>query len=107
MTPGVVIKSLGQIGASTKPEGEAIGHKGIGFKSVLELTQAPQIFSGLQEQSPILSVDFDPYRARDAIERSSPDWHALLQDVPNLDRADPLSAVPILRFPHWIDDLPA
>ncbi len=107
ITPGIVIKSLGQIGASTKPEGEAIGHKGIGFKSVLELTQAPQIFSGLQEQSPILAVDFDPYRAHDAIERSSRDWHALLQDVPNLDRSDPLSAVPVLRFPRWIDDLPA
>lgn len=107
MTPGVVIKSLGQIGASTKPEGEAIGHKGIGFKSVLELTQAPQIFSGLREKAPILAVDFDPYRAHDAIKRSSRDWHTLVQDVPNLDHSDPLSAVPTLRFPHWVDDLPA
>src|SRR5438874_929760 len=31
-----VIESLGQIGRSTKAQGEAIGHKGIGFKSVLE-----------------------------------------------------------------------
>src|SRR5437763_229382 len=34
----VVIESLGHIGRSTKARGEAIGHKGIGFKSVLELS---------------------------------------------------------------------
>lgn len=38
----VVIESLGHIGAYTKAEGEAIGHKGIGFKSVLELTLTRQ-----------------------------------------------------------------
>lgn len=93
MTPWVVVKSLAQIGASTKLGGEAIGHKGIAFKSVLELTQAPQTFSGLQEKAPILAVGFDPYRAHDPIERSSRDWHTLVQDVPNLDNSDPLSAV--------------
>ncbi|CAN5899297.1 hypothetical protein BH23ACT11_BH23ACT11_14530 [soil metagenome] len=47
MTAEVVIESLGHIGASTKAEGDAIGHKGIGFKSVLELTLTPEIYSGL------------------------------------------------------------
>lgn len=37
VTAQVVIASLGQIGASTKAAGEVIGHKGIGFKSVLEI----------------------------------------------------------------------
>ena len=31
----VVIESIGHIGVSTKARGEAIGHKGIGFKAVL------------------------------------------------------------------------
>ena len=47
MTAEVVIETLGHIGASTKTEGEAIGHKGIGFKSVLEVSLTPEIYSGL------------------------------------------------------------
>src|SRR5438034_1051413 len=35
LSANTIIRSLGHIGASTKPHGEAIGHKGIGFKSVL------------------------------------------------------------------------
>ena len=39
----VVLDSLGHIGASTKAQGEAIGHKGIGFKSVLEVSRTPEL----------------------------------------------------------------
>jgi hypothetical protein len=42
---GVVLSSLGQIGKSTKAQGEAIGHKGIGFKSVLEVSGSPELYS--------------------------------------------------------------
>lgn len=38
-----VVKSLGHIGRSTKSAGEAIGHKGIGFKSVLDLSLCPEL----------------------------------------------------------------
>ena len=41
-------------GASTKSEGEAIGHKGIGFKSVLEMSSQPELYSGLQNPGPTL-----------------------------------------------------
>ena len=44
-----VIESLGHIGRSTKIEGQAIGHKGIGFKSVLEISSTPEIYSGLAQ----------------------------------------------------------
>jgi hypothetical protein len=37
VTAQIVIASLEQIGPSTRAAGEAIGHKGIGFKSVLEI----------------------------------------------------------------------
>ena len=55
----IVIESLGHIGRSMKAPGEAIGHKGIGFKSVLELTHTPEIYSGLLRGSvpwPSLSI---------------------------------------------------
>src|SRR6266542_195542 len=45
LTAQTIIRSLGHIGASPKPHGEAIGHKGIGFKSVLEMTLSPEIYS--------------------------------------------------------------
>lgn len=63
MSAEVVIESLGHIGASTKPEGEAIGHKGIGFKSVLEISLTPEIYSGLAQAEPTLAVRFDPTAA--------------------------------------------
>src|SRR4051794_5651298 len=55
-----VVESLGHIGASTKAEGEAIGHKGIGFKSVLEITLTPELYSNLQSARVPLALRFDP-----------------------------------------------
>jgi hypothetical protein len=106
MTAEVVIESLGHIGASPKSEGEAIGHKGIGFKSVLEITFAPEIYSGLHEPEPGLAVSFDPELARSSIMRASPRWGEFLATVQGLDPDDDLAPVPILRFPHWVDDIP-
>ncbi|MDP9484285.1 MAG: hypothetical protein M3Q49_00560 [Actinomycetota bacterium] len=107
MSAEVVIRSLGHIGASTKAEGEAIGHKGIGFKSVLELTLTPEIYSGLQQLSPGLAVGFDPVKADETIRSATPLWDDLVAESQGLDVEDPLAAVPVLRFPHWIEELPA
>src|SRR5688572_21368489 len=92
MTAEVVIESLGHIGASTKPEGEAIGHKGIGFKSVLEMTWTPEIYSGLQDGEPDLAVSFDPAvalgngsSAPGSIRHGSPQWDELVAQVQGLD----------------------
>ena len=100
-----VVKSLGHIGRSTKSPGEAIGHKGIGFKSVLELTLCPELYSGLSEQQPTVAVRFDPRAALDVIRANSPDWDVLVAEVDDIE--DPLAAVPILRYPIWVDELPA
>jgi len=100
-----VIESLGQIGRSTKAHGEAIGHKGIGFKSVLEVSLTPQLYSGLGEPAPALAVRFDPREALDLIRSNSPDWDAQLAQVEDID--DPIAAVPVLRYPTWVDGLPA
>lgn len=99
-----VVKSLGHIGRSTKSAGEAIGHKGIGFKSVLELTLCPELYSGLSEPEPSVAVRFDPRAALDAIRARSPDWDALVAEVDDIENA--LAAVPILRYPMWVEELP-
>ncbi len=107
MNARTVIESLGHIGASTKVEGEAIGHKGIGFKSVLEITRTPEIYSGLRNSVPTLAVGFDPDVAREKIQDATDSWETWLTDVQGLDRSDEYAAVPVLRYPHWIDHLPA
>lgn len=106
LTPRVVIESLGHIGASTKPEGEAIGHKGIGFKSVLEMTSRPEVYSGLQEDEPTLAVRFDPNEALARIKAVSDSWEEFVADAQGLDINDPLAPIPILRYPLWVDSLP-
>lgn len=49
--------SLAKLGQSDKDPEESIGNKGIGFRSVLELTSSPQIFSRREPHSPC----FDGY----------------------------------------------
>lgn len=106
MLASTVIESLGHIGASTKAEGESIGHKGIGFKSVLEMTSTPEVYSGLGEQAPRLAVRFDPAAALRTIRGLSPEWDTLLSEVGAPQPASEISAIPVLRYPHWVDDLP-
>lgn len=107
MSAKVVINSLGHIGASTKARGQAIGHKGIGFKSVLELTLKPEIYSGLRQPESALAVGFDPEAAVDKIRAASPkQWDEWVAEAQKPEPNDPLAAVPVLRFPHWIDALP-
>ena len=99
-----VIESLGHIGRSTKAHGEAIGHKGIGFKSVLEVSVCPELYSGLQGAAPTLAVRFDPREALARIRAASEGWDTNLADVADIE--DPLAAVPVLRYPAWVEALP-
>lgn len=103
----VVIKSLGHIGRSTKTEGKAIGHKGIGFKSVLEMSATPEIYSGLGSGQPELAVQFDPRKALKTIHEASPDWPTLAADHISEADGNELALVPVLQFPMWVDTLPA
>lgn len=106
MLASTVIESLGHIGASTKSEGESIGHKGIGFKSVLEMTSTPEIYSDFTEGSPRLAVRFDPIQALRTIRDRSPDWDTLLDEVGAPQPDYEISAIPVLRYPHWVNDVP-
>lgn len=98
-----VIESLGHIGASTKHEGQAIGHKGIGFKSVLEITLTPEIYSRNPDGSTALAVQFDPYRALESIEKEQPRWREWVGKLNGLNPDDPIAAIPVLRFPYWVE----
>lgn len=102
---GVVLDSIGQIGRSTKPAGEAIGHKGIGFKSVLEVSATPELYSGLHEASPALAVRFDAGAALPAIQECSPDRTTHLVEARDIHQ--PAAAIRVLRFPQWVTELPA
>lgn len=105
VTAQIVIASLGQIGASTKAAGEAIGHKGIGFKSLLEITETPEIYSGFGEDKAALSVRFDARRALEEIRKENQDWTDLLEQVIGLGQ-DPLEAISVLQYPWWVDEIP-
>lgn len=50
-------KSLSQLGQSDKDPQESIGNKGIGFRSVLEITTSPEIYS----RGSVDSLTFDGY----------------------------------------------
>ena len=101
----VVIESLGHIGVSPKAQGEAIGHKGIGFKSVLELSLTPELYSGLRSDSPELAVRFDPEDALTRIREESPEWDRFVGEIDD-KRSQGVGAVPVLRFPIWVEKQP-
>lgn len=116
LTPDVVILSLSKVGQSTKSEGTSIGHKGIGFKSVLEVTLTPRIYSREDPNGDFtLRVHYDPESARAAVEAgtmvekgtSGPSWVAAVQDAAGRLGVEPEpDHVPILRFPFWDDESP-
>jgi hypothetical protein len=109
LTAEVVLHSISKFGESPKKPGEGIGHKGIGFKAVLELTHAPRLYSRADAASPFdLSVRFDPDEARRLVMRESPDWTSLVARLPS-SAADSTRGdrIPILRFPLWDDAPPA
>jgi hypothetical protein len=102
----IVLESLGQIGLSSKEAGEAIGHKGIGFKSTLEVSATPEIYSTFTDGEPTLAVRFDAARARGLILGQTPDWDTWVAEQAEFQQ-DPLQAVPVLRYPTWVDSAPA
>ena len=100
-----IIKSLGHIGASTKPPGEAIGHKGIGFKSVLEMSLTPEVYSGSYGGGFDVAVRFDPERALRDVRARCSHWDEYLKEVTGLSD-DPLDPIPALQFPFWVEEIP-
>lgn len=88
------VRGLCGISASSKSsKGQkrraSIGHKGMGFKSVLEISDAPEVYSTT------ISFSFGPDRALQAVE-------ALIADT----ILAPVSRAPVTRFPWLIETMP-
>ncbi|MCL6739410.1 sacsin N-terminal ATP-binding-like domain-containing protein [Streptomyces neyagawaensis] len=96
-------EALCSIGLSSKRPDEGIGHKGIGFKSVLQLTAAPELYSVVGASA----KTFDGFCFRFARDEDF-DWlaHQVAPDHPEAPgqlRAN-LSS---LKVPVPVDDVPA
>ena len=106
----VLLYSLCKTGESTKQPGDGIGHKGIGFKSVLEVSDGPEVYSrpdAVEEFT--LRVRFDRACAVRLVEESSPAWHAIAADLPShlaSAHEPPGQRIPAFDFPTWQDVTP-
>ena len=107
-TSQILLFSLGKFGQSTKDYGESIGHKGIGFKAVLEISLCPEIYSREDSKGPFdIAIRFDPQKALEKIKSSSPDWEKHVSSLPGkaMDK-DLTDLVPVLQFPIWSEKIP-
>lgn len=90
-------KALCDMGLSSKPPGESIGNKGLGFRSVHHITDAPRVYSQTPES--VGSDRFEGYCFRFAGEG---DLETLIAD----DRVRALAQrdLPLFHVPMWLSD---
>lgn len=91
------VDALCEMGLSSKPPGEAVGNKGLGFRSVRHVTDVPQIFSRLVEG--VGGAKFDGYCFTFA--RGS-ELDPLLPDTRRRELAR--SDLPAFYIPRWLQD---
>ena len=93
------VDALCEMGLSSKSPGEAVGNKGLGFRSVRHISDAPQVYSRLVEG--VQGAVFDGYCftfARGA------ELDPLLPD--ETTRALARSDLPAFYIPQWIESVP-
>ena len=90
------VKDLCDIGLSRKPLGESIGNKGLGFRSVVQITDAPCIYS--QSVETASESHFSGFCFRFA---EPDDYAELIDDRRHLQLAR--RDLPIFHIPIWID----
>ena len=90
------VKGLCDIGLSQKPPGESIGNKGLGFRSVVQITNTPRIYS----QCPVSPCEnqFSGFCFRFA---EPDDYSELIQNPRNLKLAR--QDLPIFHIPICLD----
>lgn len=93
------VDALCEMGLSSKPPGEAVGNKGLGFRSVRHVSDAPQVYSRLNEGA--TNSEFDGYCFTFA--RGS-ELDPLLPD--EATRALARSDLPAFYIPLWLDEVP-
>lgn len=73
------VRRIGSLGLSDKRVGEGIGNKGVGFKSVLQVSTTPEVYSTLSDGTPGFCFRF-----------------ATPQDIPALVDGDPVREAQVL-----------
>ena len=103
----VLLYSLCKTGESTKQPGDGIGHKGVGFKSVLEVSDSPAVYSrpdGAPEFT--LRARFDRETAVRTVREASPEWDAIAARLPShlASAHEPHGQrIPVFDFPSWCE----
>lgn len=93
------VEAVCKLAQSEKTVGEGIGNKGVGFRSILEITDAPEIYSAREAgKGPAV---LDGYCFRFAVRD---DLRALLRDEGLVNRA--LKELPPFQVPFPVPDLP-
>lgn len=90
------VKDLCNIGLSRKPLGESIGNKGLGFRSVVQITDMPRIYSqqtGAPRQDSFSGFCFGFAGAAD--------YQTLIDDLRHRELAT--RDLPIFHIPVWLD----
>ena len=102
----VLLYAIGRFGEGDKTHGESIGHKGIGFKSVLEVSRCPEIYSCRDSDGFGLRAGFDPDLARALVRVETPHWDELVRQLPSAENPEGGDRIPTLLFPFWLDEEP-
>ena len=90
------VKDLCDIGLSRKPLGESIGNKGIGFRSVVQLTDTPRIYS--QQYGTLKKDHFSGFCFGFA---GVEDYKTLIDNSKHRELAE--RDLPIFHIPVWLD----
>jgi hypothetical protein len=93
------VNALCDMGLSSKPPGESIGNKGLGFRSVHHITDAPHIYS--QAEEPTNAGRFEGFCFGFA---DNDDLDSLILDPRH--RALAQHDLPLFHVPKWIDYQP-
>lgn len=91
------VEDLCSIGLSRKPLGESIGNKGLGFRSVVQITDTPMIYS--QEAGSPGKDHFSGFCFRFA---GADDYAAMIDDPRHLELAR--RDLPVFHIPVWLDE---
>jgi hypothetical protein len=93
------VNALCDMGLSSKPPGESIGNKGLGFRSVHHITDKPLIYSQAEEPT-----DVDRFSGYCFGFTDDDDLNVLIADP--LQRALAQHDLPLFHVPKWLDDQP-
>lgn len=106
ITDDVLLYSIGLVGESTKDPRQSIGHKGVGIKAILGVSDRPEIYSRKHRRGPFeIQVGFNREAALAHVKEKTgtKKWTDWLRSLPGSASARGEERVPTLAFPFWLD----